>query len=302
MATMSDDSASTAPRGLSAYEQQRLDNMARNREILASLGLVSHAQPVSTVAGKRGKRAHRQPTEGWRRASRFQPNAELYSEEPYEDEEESFAVLPTPKRWRRDEEEDGDGAAPAPAAAPAAEAADGTATREITLDVPALLESHLGVQIPGEPTKASAIAAMTGGNDNVKFSKYQCALEWKNAIVLWQDVGGCDDSDAEETIFFQLDADGEGVGLLWYGSYRDDARKPVLRRLVACGEAGTTDVVLLFARLLPGDAYVCCGRLSYVSHAAHRQPLKFAWRLDDAPKLKEQPDFAALLKAGARRC
>ena len=49
--------------------------------------------------------------------------------------------------------------------------------------------------------------------------------------------------------------------------------------------SSAAEPVLLFCRL-PGEPYVCCGRLSYVSHVPRRQPLKFVWRLLDEPRLR----------------
>ena len=57
--------------------------------------------------------------------------------------------------------------------------------------------------------------------------------------------------------------------------------------------------VLLFCRL-PGEPYVCCGRLAYVSHVPRRQPLKFVWRLEDAEGLRGQKAWEELM-GGARR-
>ena len=54
--------------------------------------------------------------------------------------------------------------------------------------------------------------------------------------------------------------------------------------------------LLLFCRL-PGEQYVCCGRLGYVSHVPDRQPLKFVWRLLDLPALQESEAFRELLAA-----
>ena len=55
------------------------------------------------------------------------------------------------------------------------------------------------------------------------------------------------------------------------------------------------DSVLLFCRL-PGEPYVCCGRLSYESHDGHQQPVKFVWRLDDIEALRKSESFQEILQ------
>ena len=54
--------------------------------------------------------------------------------------------------------------------------------------------------------------------------------------------------------------------------------------------------MLLFCRL-PGEPYVCCGRLQYVSHVPRRQPVKFLWQLLDVASLRGAPAFEELMSA-----
>ena len=79
---------------------------------------------------------------------------------------------------------------------------------------------------------------------------------------------------------------------------------PVVARLInsgatlepAASSATKGEAVLLFCRL-PGEPYVCCGRVGYISHVPRRQPVKFVWRLLDAQELRGQPAFEELMKA-----
>lgn len=56
------------------------------------------------------------------------------------------------------------------------------------------------------------------------------------------------------------------------------------------------DAVLLFCRL-PKEPYVFCGRLGYDKHWPCERPVRFVWRLLDAERLAQYPDFAAIVKA-----
>lgn len=335
--------------GLSAYELERLANMRRNAAHLESLGLESRAPggvPARRPAGgSSGKSRARPlppppPAEGVRRSTRQRTVVAPYTDDtplpetrrmlpqrgPYEGPDE-------PPDVEEDGEADKDSSAPA-APLPSLDERpppEPDSARAIPLDVPALLAGHLGVQVAGAPTKLSAVTAMTRGR-RAKFSKYAGALEWKNAIVLWVNIGGKD----YKNVFFQLtppkdggaaggagdasDAGSStagggsrgGLGMTWYASERNHDATPIVQRLVSIGKktaaaaadgsssasssskAAVKEAVLLFCRL-PGEPYVCCGRLSYVKHVAGRQPLKFVWKLEDAPALKGQPDFEALM-------
>lgn len=55
-------------------------------------------------------------------------------------------------------------------------------------------------------------------------------------------------------------------------------------------EASEPDTVLLFCRL-PKEPYVFCGRLAYAAHWPDERPVRFAWRLLDAERLADCPDF-----------
>ena len=171
----------------------------------------------------------------------------------------------------------------------------GTA-RSISLNVPALIASQLGKGVPGPATKFSAIMAMTQGR-NARFSKYAGALEWRNAVVLFVNVGGKD----YKNLFASDGVD--GLTMTWYASPRNNESTPVVQRLLATrGEAdggggskgAAATPVVLFCRL-EGEPYVCCGRLGYKSHVPRHQPLKFVWRLLDYQQLRGQEDFDELM-------
>ena len=75
-----------------------------------------------------------------------------------------------------------------------------------------------------------------------------------------------------------------------------DEGSPVVQRLLEGADEGAKSAahVLLFCRL-PGEPYVCCGRLGYVSHNPGRRPIKFVWALRDFERLRGSEHFQALL-------
>ena len=163
--------------------------------------------------------------------------------------------------------------------------------RTFDIDVCTLLAAHLGRRMEGPPTKASVVAALAGGERKPKFSKYSGSLEWRNAVVLWVNVGGAD--------YANLFLDG-GRRMSWFASQRHDAGSPIVQRLLATKRSATTvrDSLLLFCRL-PGEPYVCCGRLEYVSHDPASSPLKFVWALIDADELLERSEaFGEIVAQG----
>lgn len=245
---------------------------------------------------------------GWRRSARQRTAVDKYSDEtplpeprraaggpshsnqPYEGPDEA----PSESDDDDDDADNGGGGgrsskSPAPqqqrVERPPAE--KGTA-RGIALDVDAFLEKYLGKMVADHFTKEAAIDALTFGK-GARFSKYVGALEWRNAVVLWVNIGGSDYKNA-----FSASDDG-GLTMSWYASPSYHEQSPVVERLI--GSVTSKMPILLLCRL-PGEPYVCCGRLKYVSHVPRRQPLKFTWQLADEPMMRERPDFKAIMEAG----
>lgn len=286
--------------GLSAYELERRENIRQNNLRLQELGI----EPMVTYPRARSNGSYQRPAtkrrtlaapeyavEGLRRSSRHR-----VATEPYTDD----SPLPhgrrpaAPERRRPYESPDNDSNSgsdggndlsathqdvlkPQERAPP-----ESGSSRTVALAIPELLERHMGRKISELSTKESAVRAMSG-RLGVRFSKYSGSLEWKNAVVLWVNIGGSD----YKNVFF----DG-GARMTWYASPNNHEGTPVVARLLSKGK----ETVLLFCRL-PGMPYVCCGRLEYVSHVPRRQPLKFEWALVDLPKLRGRPDFDELLQA-----
>lgn len=230
------------------------------------------------------------------------------------------------------DDSEADGRSREPPAVVVRDAPEPGTSRAIKVDVDAVIAKHLGQPMPGPATKDSTVKSLTGGR-GARFSKYSGSLEWKNCVVLWVNVGGADYKNvfhADKPDAGAADDPGapsgrvsgkgkaaaaavtsEGLTMTWYASPRNDESTPVVARLIKSGGragAASSDAqslplpssngepILLFCRL-PGEPYVCCGRLGYLSHVPRRQPVKFLWRLLDAPKLRGQPAFEELMAA-----
>ena len=305
--------SSAEQEGLSAYELERLDNIRRNEEQLVALGLsdgvaptrhsaAATRRPVPTAKRPRATQPFELPTEGLRRSGRKRAATDKYTDdtplpdprrayvrprwEPYEGPDDAPAAVE-----EDDEEEPGEAATTVPTAAVERQPPEAGTSRAISIDTAAVIAAHLGEHIPGPPTKMSAVLAMTQGR-NARFSKYSGSLEWRNAIVLWVNVGGPD----YKNLFFVPPGEDGALHMTWYASPRNHEATPVVQRLIGSSRGGK-DKIVLFCRL-PGEPYVCCGHLEYVSHVPGRQPLKFVWRLVDhgKGKLEKGEAFAELMR------
>ena len=279
---------------LSAYELERRENIRKNNERLVELGLDAPMPAPRRMARPSARplktKLTRPVVEPVRRSTRQRAAVSPYTDEtPFPSHIQPRQLLTRPRPYEApDDEEDEAMAADATSASAVpqsvpverAAAAAGSA-RTIALDIDSIMERHLGKPMADTFTKAAAIEAMTGKH-SVSFSKYSGSLEWRNAIVLWVNIGGAD--------YRNVFLDGGGR-MTWYASPRNHEGTPVVQRLLS----GRSSVVLLCR--LPGEPYVCCGRLEYLSHVPGRQPLKFEWRLADLPALRQSADFRALLAA-----
>ena len=279
---------------LSAYEQQRLDNIAQNNKRLEELGI--DARPPTrqrSSAPKRPRPAVREPVhvQPTRRSMRQRTAVEHYSDEtPLPEvrrvQPERARPYEAPDIATDDDSKPRAPLEPIPSRPPP----EAKSARALHVDVAGLLAQHLGKEIPGPATKASVVDKIAPRG--AKFSKYAGALEWKNAVVLWVNIGGSDYKNN-----FASDKAG-GLTMTWYASESLHEDSHIVRRLLPIEGGGDGDAeVLLFCRdkrITPSGPYVFCGRLAYGSHVATKRPLKFLWRLLDAETIMEAEAFRAL--------
>ena len=227
---------------LSAYELERQQNIRQNNERLKELGLDAPINPSIPVARrapvKRRAPPPALPVEGIRRSTRQRTAVLPYTDETPLPQSQPARHVPRTLPYEAPDDEphdasddDNHGVLAFPVERPPPEA--GTA-RSRKIDVEKVVEAYLGQPMPGAPTKLSVVAAIAG---QTRFSKYSGSLEFKNAVVLWVNIGGND----YKNVFM----DG-GQRMTWYASARNDESTPVVQRLLSGKEP-----ILLFYRL-PG--------------------------------------------------
>ncbi len=296
---------------LSAYELERQRTITKNNEKLRELGLDAPAPAVRrALPAKRPKPQHKPPVDSapLRRSTRQRTSVPVYTEVSELPVERRRPARARPYEAPDDDAsgDDDEAGASSPSGPLLAQAAEGDETderpppekgtaRATAVSVGPFVEAHLGSHIDGPPTKYTVMCALNGGTP-VRFSKYAGSLEMRNALVLWVNIGGAD--------YKNVFTDG-GRQMTWYASPRQNEATPIVRRMLACrgerdaGGKKAGDEAVLFCRL-PGDPYVCCGRLRYRSHVPKQQPLKFMWELLDIEKLRASEHFTDLLRVAGR--
>ena len=286
---------------LSAYELQRAANIRQNNAKLEALGLDGPQpevtlQPVPRQPAQARKRkpAPAAAETNVRRSSRNQSRVD-YSEPrvpgaaPSSSAKPAHSDEPAAEGGEADKEAGEDGAEvvhrvsmPFIDDRPPAEK---QSTRAVPVQVPGILES-VGQLVAGPCTKESVVAMLAGGT-LPRFSKYLGALEWRNAVSLFVNVGGAE--------YNNLFLDG-GRQVTWFAGSQQHDETPIIRRLLGTAHSSST-TVLLFCRLVVPitQPYVCCGKLKYVSHDFRRRPLKFTWELEQREELVKSAAFAQLL-------
>ena len=295
--------------GLSDYEKLRLDNIERNRQFLAQIGLEPNKMGSSSSSSSSPKKRRKAeslslpPDEFLRRSSRVAQLGNVsYKEGDLE------AAQAQRASGGGGEEEDGiiprrkPGAPSGPRPPPSA---DSSRALDCELGV------FLGDDTIGKPVTAFGKAAvMIAGNRGTlpRFSKYSGVCEWRNCVFLWVNLGMSDYTNTFR---------GDGRYITWYGGSRMHEESDVVKRLVSAGghkkdgavvddatDRGTggggggddvDDVVVLFVRL-EGESYTCLGRLAHVSYALDKHPIEFEWELLDYDRMKNGDEFKRYLK------
>ena len=111
--------------------------------------------------------------------------------------------------------------------------AEERSTRAVSVALPALLDG-VGELVDGPCTKESVVALLSGGG-RPRFSKYMGALEWKNAVCLFVNVGGAE--------YNNLFLDG-GRQVTWFAGSQQHDQTPIVRRLLGSERSANTTVLL----------------------------------------------------------
>jgi len=282
--------------GLSDYEKLRLENIERNRQFLAQIGLESNelrASSSSSSSSKKRRKAEPLPDEyAVRRSDRV-----ALAQVKVSYKEDDLAATQA-RRAVEDDENDDDGFVPRrKPAAPSGPRPMPSADSSRALDC--ALEVFLGNDAIGKPVTAFGKAAvMTAGNRGTlpRFSKYSGVCEWRNCVFLWVNLGVSDYTNTFR---------GDGRFISWYGGSRMHEESEVVKRLISAGGRKTDgagddgdddgDAVVLFVRL-EGESYACLGRLAHITYKLDKQPIEFEWELLDYDRMKDSEDFKRYVK------
>jgi hypothetical protein len=161
---------------------------------------------------------------------------------------------------------------------------------------------------------------------NPRFSKYSGIQEWKNCVCLFANVGD-KNGNSYDNVFTHA-----GGQVSWFAQPTQHEETPVIARIletahekhdatqdatapeglgsIAGEEEGEEDAggttehpkkknravwpLHFFARM-EGCEYVYCGRLRVLEHFPNKTPMKFLFRLLDAPMLRHSDDFLGLV-------
>jgi hypothetical protein len=328
--------ASAAAGGVSAYEQRRLANIARNEAALLELGLLGAAPDVEAA---RAARAPRAPARRERREPGVpqRASARLAALPPPDIKEEpDLDVLDRAierggrgrKRARVVGSGSGSGAAeeqdevPEPDEAGAGVGGSGALAYSVEAVAKCGLRESSGGEA-GRPRSSKEIAARVGDADGAwvgkillppegsgalkeaamvalgvqrpRFSKYSGIQEFSNSVVLF--VNAAPPGLSPEALkqpkyvntFFRERAQGPWL-MPWFAQARHTAETPVIERL-----QGRVPVLLMCR--IPGQAYVCCGRLELREKALERSPIRIVWALTRSEQLDQGSEAWAQLLA-----
>jgi len=272
-----------------AYLQARSERLKRNREYLKSLGLDSNsavraAAPRTTKPKREPRREAVAPS---RRSTRVigAPAEHVALPDDFDDR-----VLES--RARRQST-----ALDAPQAVfmlkrPKPTSTEAKSSSLVNVQSEKLAMDWVGTMFEPPPGpdagQFKAFVVNSIAHERASFSKYEGLLRFKNATVLFVNVGG----DCYENLFHDT-ADG-GQTMDWFGNDRQTKDSPAVQQLVTPGWD-----VFLFLRF-PGGPYLCCGLLELVnwSGGEGKQRLRVQWKFVAIDKLRNVPAFRTLTQGG----
>jgi hypothetical protein len=139
-------------------------------------------------------------------------------------------------------------------------------------------------------TAAQLFATEQHFHRKISFNKYSGVQDWKRGIFLWVNLGGPNNTVANDFI------EG-GRQMTWYGGARMKPTSSMIQNLVRVGKpTDDMDGIVLWCRRYEAvkrnfGPYYCLGRLAYQSHNPNVMPVTFVWSL---------VDYEALMQTGSK--
>jgi len=282
----------------STYEQARLVNIARNHETLMKLGLAK-TQNTNTLPVKRKKNQIAGPV---RRSSRFVA-AETQQEDVKVEtvskaqKDPQHVKLEMKLKVVYDAVPKSDGYSDLSFGTIQSQywgSHDGTPTKNVDIRIDEMSNAWIGkVFLPPKGSGSFKEAAMNVIScEKPKFSKYSGVQVFNNAIVLFVNASPVSSSRLYENMFMHQ-ADGV-LEFSWFAQSRMTLEHAVVQQLL-----NPATKVFLMSRL-PGQEYVCCGRLSLATFVSGTSPLKFIWRIDNTEILNQSQAFKDILEYSSK--
>ncbi|UPR00645.1 hypothetical protein HOP50_05g39600 [Chloropicon primus] len=284
-----------------AYEEQRRENIRRNRDRMKRLGVEGVIPERGDADRSAGKKKRRDRDQGLalpvRQSARLRNVPAVSYTLP--DEEHLEDLERVRKRVRKQNAVTGGNRIPKrEKVTPPAPSPD--SCRALSIDKEYWGDSELVgrklVPSNGLGPKAFIMASLRGASNGrlapPKFSKYSGIQEWANAVVLFVNVSSKGGQQAYDNLF--LDNFGR---MTWFAQKYHVEETPVVQRLLKLtkreGGNGERDPVLLFCRR-EGEAYVFGGQLQLDQFFPETRPLKFIWTLPE--RLSASKEFLDIVE------
>jgi hypothetical protein len=301
---------------VSAYEQQRRENVLRNRDRLTELGVngpigrSAGGEAASTTGKRRNKRNAATQELPTRKSARLK-NLPAISYELPEDEVDTEmearvrkARAKEKKGMRKPNKASNKTKTTNASASPQRLGVLSTSPhscKNLSIGPEEWSIDRVGCKLwpsHGLGPKAYVMAQLRGKNSTSppKFSKYSGIQEWENAVCLFVNI-----SSKNGQVYKNLFLD-DYKRMTWFAQKHAHEETPVVIRLVElttrAAMSGSTgrDPVLLFCRR-EGEPYIFCGRVELSEYYQDHRPIKFIWTLVDRDQLMTSLDFFNILNS-----
>ena len=283
---------------LSSYEKIRQENIRRNEEFLAKVGLSPIKQSSTGNENKTTNRSRnkiervikigRVIEEPTRKSRRIEALPVISYDMKIIDKISSLEDKNDNNNNNNDDDENNEiNAVKKPKSSGPRLPPSSDMSRAINAQLSDILSKSLGQHV--KDYGKGAVMALCNNGTIPRFSKYSGVVEWKNAIFLWVNLGY--DKSQYPNTFSE-----KGKYITWFGGSKMHEESEVIKRLIKLGESSYKgdENIILFVRK-EGESYVCLGRLAHINYQLNLSPVTFKWRLLDYDALKHNIYFKSII-------
>jgi len=285
--------------GKSEYERQRLARLQRNRQVMKELGLATSTTSVQSKPTPKAVKSA-SDVQSLRQSSRLAklPRTDFYEpstivtrksarlnkvdeEEEEDDKVETTTEVKRSRKTKLSPEEIEEAMASAEYLDTSHRPSSSSTTKSRScVDIDAHLDELRSVWIgkvfrpPGTSGAMKETVMNQIGVENPVFSKYSGLQEFKNAIILFVNVGGRE----YENLFYTNGTATSAVSLDWYASSKAKPDSRAIQRLSTATEEREDFGVFLFLRF-EGEPYLCCGPCLVEEKDLDPRPMRFRLKI-----------------------